>query len=250
MAGSPAAAWCCRWMPANAPCQSISCRWNWRFVPTSARRAIAINGAVVWLTGLPASGKSTLARALERAAVRQRRLADPARRRHACAPASTATLASPRRIAREYPQACRSRYPSGAQRPYRDRRRGFAVARRTARPHAASPTPRFAKSTSRPRPKSARAATPRAITPGRAPVAAGFTGIGNDYQPPTASELAIDTSARLGHRCHRRHRADAGQDRAFCSTNRSIWLPIFEPAPDGCLRKQIAKAFLGATALG
>ena len=50
---------------------------------------------------------------------------------------------------------------------------------------------------SRRRPKSARAATPRAITPRRAPAALkSFTGIGNDYQPPTDAELVLDTSAR------------------------------------------------------
>ena len=50
---------------------------------------------------------------------------------------------------------------------------------------------------SRPRSKCARAAIPRAITPRRAPApCTAFTGIGNDYQPPTGSELTIDTSTR------------------------------------------------------
>lgn len=40
-----------------------------------------------------------------------------------------------------------------------------------------------------------RAAIPRGITPRRAGYLHAFAGIGNDYQPPVASELTIDTSA-------------------------------------------------------
>ena len=155
------------------------------------------NGAVVWLTGLPASGKSTLARALERRLFGKGGspiLLDGDTLRAGLN--SDLGFSAPGSH-REHPQARRSRDPSGPQRPYRHRRRGFAVDSRTVRPHAASPTPRSAKFMSRPRPRCARAATPRAITPRRArvpctvlPASAG------DYQPPTASELAIDTSAR------------------------------------------------------
>ncbi len=87
---------------------------------------------------------------------------------------------------REHPPARRSRHPSRAQRPHRHRRRGLAVGARIAPRRAASPTLRSARSMSRPRPRSARAAIPRATTPRRAPArCTAFTGIGNDYQPPT-----------------------------------------------------------------
>ena len=114
-----------------------------------------------------------------------------------CAPASMAISAFPRKTAPKtsagWPKS-RPIWRATAISPSspRSRRR-----RKTAPPRAASPTPRSARSMSRRRPRSARAATPRAITPRRAPArCTAFTGIGNDYQPPAASELTIDTSAR------------------------------------------------------
>ena len=123
-------------------------------------------------------------------AVQQRRLAGPARRRYACAPASTAILDSRRsdrsenirRLAEVATHLARNGHIAivAAVSPSREDR---AAARR-------SPTPRSAKSMSRRRPRSARAAIPRAITPRRAPAALpAFTGIGNDYQPPLDCEL-------------------------------------------------------------
>ncbi len=154
-------------------------------------------GAVVWLTGLPGSGKSTLARALERRLFSQGGSpvlldGDTLARR----PQQRSRILRGR-PQREHPPARRSRHPSRAQRPYRHRRRGLALAGRIVPRRAASPTRRSARSMSRHRPRCARAAIPRAITPRRAPArCTASPGIGNDYQPPTGSELTIDTSTR------------------------------------------------------
>jgi bifunctional enzyme CysN/CysC len=154
------------------------------------------NGAVVWLTGLPASGKSTLARALERrlfgkggspilldgdtlrAGVNRdlgfsaqdraeniRRLAEVAshlaRNGHIAIVAAVSPSAEDRASARRI-----------ADGMFRE----IYVATSAEVCESRDPKGHYAR---------ARAGSLR-----------GFTGIGNDYQPPTASELAIDTSAR------------------------------------------------------
>ncbi|MGY2985331.1 sulfate adenylyltransferase large subunit [Bradyrhizobium sp. USDA 4508] len=78
------------------------------------------------------------------APVRQWRLADPARWRHAACRAerrSRLLAAGPRR---KHPPPRRSRDPSGAQRPYRHRRRGVAIDRRPcgSSPHRRQRIPR------------------------------------------------------------------------------------------------------------
>src|SRR6266705_577486 len=154
------------------------------------------NGAVVWLTGLPASGKSTLARALERrlfsnggspvlldgdtlraglngdlgfsAADRTeniRRLAEVAnhlaRNGHIAIVAAVSPSREDRAAARRI-----------ADTVFRE----VYVATPAEVCESRDPKGHYAK---------ARAGTLQA-----------FTGIGKDYQPPTDSELAIDTSAR------------------------------------------------------
>jgi bifunctional enzyme CysN/CysC len=154
------------------------------------------NGAVVWLTGLPASGKSTLARALERRlfgnggspilldgdtlraglnsdlgfsaqdrAENIRRLAEIAthlaRNGHIAIVAAVSPSADDRAAARRI-----------ADTAFRE----VYVATSAEVCESRDPKGHYAK---------ARAGSLR-----------GFTGIGNDYQPPTASELSIDTSAR------------------------------------------------------
>ena len=154
------------------------------------------NGAVVWLTGLPASGKSTLARALERRLFGKggspimldgdtlraglnsdlgfsmqdrseniRRLAQVAthlaRNGHIAIVAAVSPLEEDRAEARRIAStAFREIYVSTSAEVCESR----------------DPKGHYAK---------ARAGSLR-----------GFTGIGNDYQPPTTSELTIDTSAR------------------------------------------------------
>jgi bifunctional enzyme CysN/CysC len=154
------------------------------------------NGAVVWLTGLPASGKSTLARALERRLFGKggspimldgdtlraglnsdlgfsmqdrseniRRLAQVAthlaRNGHIAIVAAVSPLEDDRAEARRIAStAFREIYVSTSAEVCESR----------------DPKGHYAK---------ARAGSLR-----------GFTGIGNDYQPPTTSELTIDTSAR------------------------------------------------------
>ncbi len=90
-------------------------------------------GAVVWFTGLPGSGKSTLARALEHRSVRQRRLADPARRRHAARRTQSRPRLLRRRSQRECPATGGDGRPSRPQRSYRHRRGCVALARRPRR---------------------------------------------------------------------------------------------------------------------
>ncbi len=154
------------------------------------------NGAVVWLTGLPASGKSTLARALERRLFSQggspilldgdtlraglnsdlgfsaqdraeniRRLAEIAthlaRNGHIAIVAAVSPSAEDRAAARRI-----------ADTAFRE----VYVATSAEVCESRDPKGHYAKA--------------------RAGSLHGFTGIGNDYQPPTASELSIDTSAR------------------------------------------------------
>src|SRR6266540_3469844 len=154
------------------------------------------NGAVVWLTGLPASGKSTLARALERrlfsnggspvlldgdtlraglngdlgfsAADRTeniRRLAEVAthlaRNGHIAVVAAVSPSREDRAAARRI-----------ADTTFRE----IYVATPAEVCESRDPKGHYAK---------ARAGTLQA-----------FTGIGNDYQPPARAELSIDTSAR------------------------------------------------------
>jgi bifunctional enzyme CysN/CysC len=154
------------------------------------------NGAVVWLTGLPASGKSTLARALERRLFSQggspilldgdtlraglnsdlgfsaqdraeniRRLAEIAthlaRNGHIAIVAAVSPSADDRAAARRI-----------ADTAFRE----VYVATSAEVCESRDPKGHYAKA--------------------RAGSLQGFTGIGNDYQPPTSSELIIDTSAR------------------------------------------------------
>lgn len=153
-------------------------------------------GAVLWLTGLPASGKSTLARALERRlfgkggspilldgdtlraglngdlgfsaehrAENIRRLAEVAthlaRNGHIAIVAAVSPSAEDRTAARRV-----------ADTAFRE----IYVATPAAVCESRDPKGHYAKA--------------------RAGSLPGFTGIGNDYQPPAASELTIDTSAR------------------------------------------------------
>src|SRR6266513_1750381 len=154
------------------------------------------NGAVVWLTGLPASGKSTLARALERrlfsnggspvlldgdtlraglngdlgfsAADRTeniRRLAEVAthlaRNGHIAIVAAVSPSGEDRAAARRIAD---------------DLFREVYVATPAEICESRDPKGHYAKA--------------------RTGALQAFTGIGNDYQPPTNSELTIDTSAR------------------------------------------------------
>jgi bifunctional enzyme CysN/CysC len=154
------------------------------------------NGAVVWLTGLPASGKSTLALALERRlfsnggspilldgdtlraglnsdlgfsaqdrAENIRRLAEIAthlaRNGHIAIVAAVSPSADNRAAARRI-----------ADTAFRE----VYVATSAEVCESRDPKGHYAKA--------------------RAGSLHGFTGIGNDYQPPTACELSIDTSAR------------------------------------------------------
>ncbi len=188
------------------------------------------SGAVVWLTGLPGSGKSTLARALERRLFGNGGspvLLDGDTLRaglnsdlgfSAAAIAARTFAGSPKS-----PPIWRATATS----PSSPRSRPRA---KTAPRRAASPTPRSARSMSQRPPKCARAAIPRAITPRRAPArCTAFTGIGNDYQPPTECELTLDTSTRsVTEATDEIERMLA--EPAFCSTKSLIWLPISEPS--------------------
>jgi bifunctional enzyme CysN/CysC len=154
------------------------------------------NGAVIWLTGLPASGKSTLARALERRlfgkggspilldgdtlraglnrdlgfsaqdrAENVRRLAEVAthlaRNGHIAIVAAVSPSTEDRATARRI-----------ADSMFRE----IYVATSAEICESRDPKGHYAKA--------------------RAGSLHGFTGIAGDYQPPTTSELAIDTSAR------------------------------------------------------
>jgi bifunctional enzyme CysN/CysC len=155
------------------------------------------SGAVVWLTGLPGSGKSTLARALERrlfgnggspllldgdtlraglnrdlgfsAADRSeniRRLAEVAA--HLARNGHIAIVAAVSPSAEDRAAARRIADPSSFREIY--------VATPAEICESRDPKGHYAKA--------------------RAGALQAFTGIGNDYQPPTDSELAIDTSTR------------------------------------------------------
>ena len=147
-----------------------------------------------------------------------------------CAPASTAISVSRRRT---------------AARTFA----GWLKSRRILRATATSPSsPRFRRRAKIAPPRADRAdtsfreiyvATPREVCESRDPkghyakARAGalqaFTGIGNDYQPPTSSELTIDTSTRSVTEATdeiERMLAKA----AFCSTNSSTSPPISERA--------------------
>jgi bifunctional enzyme CysN/CysC len=154
------------------------------------------NGAVVWLTGLPASGKSTLARALERRLFSNggspvlldgdtlraglngdlgfsatdrseniRRLAEVAmhlaRNGHIAVVAAVSPSVEDRAAARRI-----------ADTMFRE----IYVATPAEVCESRDPKGHYAKA--------------------RAGALHSFTGIGNDYQPPTNSELTIDTSTR------------------------------------------------------
>ncbi len=102
------------------------------------------NGAVVWLTGLPASGKSNSRKSAGAAAVQQWRLADPARRRYATRRAQQRSRLLGRRSQREHPPSRRSRDASRPQRPHRHCRRRLARPRgpRHRAPHRRHCVPR------------------------------------------------------------------------------------------------------------
>jgi len=154
------------------------------------------NGAVVWLTGLPGSGKSTLARALERRLFSNGGspiLLDGDTLRaglNADLGFSTADRTENiRRLAEVATHLARNGHIAivAAVSPSRDDR---AAARRiadTAFREVYVATPAEVCESRDPKGHYAKA---------RAGALKAFTGIGNDYQPPTASELSIDTSAR------------------------------------------------------
>src|ERR1700761_235872 len=154
------------------------------------------NGAVVWLTGLPASGKSTLARALERRlfgkggspilldgdtlraglnndlgfsaedrAENIRRLAEVATHLAHNGHIAIVAAVSPSRADR-----------AAARRIADTTFREIYVATAAEICESRDPKGHYAKA--------------------RAGSLTGFTGISGDYQPPTANELTVDTSAR------------------------------------------------------
>ncbi len=123
-------------------------------------------------------------------AVRQWRLAGAAGRRYAARRPQRRSRFLRGRSQREHPPARRSRHPSGPQRAHRHRRRGLAVARGSRRgaPHRRHALPRNLC-----RDPGRGLREPRSQGPlrqGARRRAAGFTGIGNDYQPPES--LRID----------------------------------------------------------
>jgi bifunctional enzyme CysN/CysC len=154
------------------------------------------NGAVVWLTGLPGSGKSTLARALERRLFSNGGspiLLDGDTLR---AGLNGDLGFSPqdrseniRRLAEVATHLARNGHIAivAAVSPSRDDR---AAARRIADTafreiHVATPAEICESRDPKGHYAKARAGTLKS-----------FTGIGNDYQPPTSAELVLDTSSR------------------------------------------------------
>jgi bifunctional enzyme CysN/CysC len=154
------------------------------------------NGAVVWLTGLPGAGKSTLARALERRLFSRggspilldgdtlraglngdlgfsaedrseniRRLAEVATHLARNGHIAIVAAVSPARDDR-----------AAARRIAEDAFREVYVATPAEVCESRDPKGHYAKA--------------------RAGTLQGFTGIGNDYQPPAESELTLDTSSR------------------------------------------------------
>ncbi|MBN9004541.1 MAG: adenylyl-sulfate kinase [Rhizobiales bacterium] len=154
------------------------------------------NGAVIWLTGLPGSGKSTLARALERKLFSSGGspiLLDGDTLRaglNGDLGFSTADRAENiRRLAEVATHLARNGHVAivAAVSPSRDDR---AAARRIADSAFREiyvATPAEVCESRDPKGHYAKA---------RAGVLHGFTGIGNDYQPPETVELTLDTSAR------------------------------------------------------
>src|SRR5436190_14287261 len=154
------------------------------------------NGAVIWLTGLPGSGKSTLARALERRLFSRGGSpilldGDPLRPRLAGDLGFPVPVRTPniRRLAEVATHLAKNGHiaivaavsPSAEDRP---------VARRIADAafreiHVATPAEVCESRDPKGHYAKARAGTLKS-----------FTGIGNDYQPPTDAELVLDTSAR------------------------------------------------------
>jgi bifunctional enzyme CysN/CysC len=153
------------------------------------------NGAVVWLTGLPGSGKSTLARALERRLFANGGspiLLDGDTLRAGLNGDLGFSAADRseniRRLAEVATHLARNGHIAivAAVSPSREDR---AAARRiadTAFREVYIATPAEVCESRDPKGHYAKA---------RAGALKAFTGIGNDYQPPTSSELAIDTSA-------------------------------------------------------
>jgi bifunctional enzyme CysN/CysC len=154
------------------------------------------NGAVVWLTGLPGSGKSTLARALERRLFTNGGspiLLDGDTLRAGLngdlgfsAPDRAENI---RRLAEVATHLARNGHIAivAAVSPSRDDR---AAARRIADAafreiHVATPAEVCESRDPKGHYAKARAGTLKS-----------FTGIGNDYQPPTDAELVLDTSTR------------------------------------------------------
>ena len=154
------------------------------------------NGAVVWLTGLPASGKSTLARALERRLFGKGGspiLLDGDTLRAGLNGdlgfSEKDRSENIRRLAEVATHLARNGHVAivAAVSPSREDR---ATARRiaeTAFREIYLSTPAEVCESRDPKGHYAKA---------RAGTLASFTGIGNDYQPPEASELSLDTSTR------------------------------------------------------
>jgi bifunctional enzyme CysN/CysC len=154
------------------------------------------NGAVVWLTGLPGSGKSTLARALERRLFSNGGspiLLDGDTLRAGLNGdlgfSAQDRSENIRRLAEVATHLARNGHIAivAAVSPSKDDR---AAARRIADTsfreiHVATPADICESRDPKGHYAKARAGTLKS-----------FTGIGNDYQPPTSAELVLDTSAR------------------------------------------------------
>jgi bifunctional enzyme CysN/CysC len=154
------------------------------------------NGAVIWLTGLPGSGKSTLARALERRLFSNGGspvLLDGDTLRAGLNGdlgfSAQDRSENIRRLAEVATHLARNGHIAivAAVSPSKeDRAAARRIADTTFREIYVA-TPSEVCETRHPKGHYAKA---------RAGALQGFTGIGNDYQPPTDSELTIDTSTR------------------------------------------------------